>query len=245
MNNTTAYLTHDSDDKHAIKIHNLTVQYGNSEALHNISANILYGSLNAIVGPNGSGKSTLLKILNAIVPIHKGTVSIAQPLHNSIGYLPQKSEVDTYFPITVKELVAMGFCHHHGLFTKINDQMLSEVMIALSEVNMQQHAHKWIHDLSGGQFQRVLFARLILQNADLILLDEPFTAVDQYTIEELLKLIMQWHKQGKTILVVNHEMDLVKKYFPNTILLAKKLIAYDQTNKVITNDNIQKARSQS
>lgn len=224
-----------------IEIKNLSVSYGKNKALSHISGTFRPNTLTAIVGPNGGGKSTLIKAIQNQVKIETGSIS-----HNcehicESGYLPQQSEVDKDFPLTVREVVGMGLWPKLGSFkgyTSIQHQLISE---ALKRVGLLKHEDQRIDTLSGGQFQRMLFARIYVQDASLIILDEPFTAIDSQTCDHLINIILEWHHKGKTILVVLHNLDLVKKHFPETLLLGRSCIGWGPTKSVLTSKNINQA----
>jgi zinc/manganese transport system ATP-binding protein len=225
----------------ALSFKNLSVTYGQRLALENITLTINPGSLCAIIGPNGSGKSTLLKAIMGIAPAVTGTLSVTKCQRHKIAYLPQLSELDRHFPINVFDTVAMGLLKKIGPFKKYTDEDKDKILHALSMVGMQDFKDNTLHALSGGQFQRILFARAILQDAHIFLLDEPFTGVDTATTKILMDIILDWHKKGKTVLAVIHDYPLVKAYFPESILLARTMIAEGKTEDVITDDNLLKA----
>lgn len=195
----------------------------------------------AIIGPNGSGKSTFLKAMMGLATIKSGRMNISGKDRRKMAYLPQLSELDRHFPINVHDTVAMGLLKKIGPFQKYTDDDEDKIMTALQKVGMEDFADNTILALSGGQFQRVLFARAMLQNPDIFLLDEPFTGVDTATTKILMDVILEWHNQGKTVLAVIHDYPLVKKYFPESILLARKLIASGPTLEVVTDDHLLEA----
>ena len=224
-----------------IEVKDLTVKYGKVIALEHISGTFHPNTLTAIVGPNGGGKSTLIKAIHGQVKISKGSIS-----HNcrhicESGYLPQKNDVDSTFPLTVYEVIGMGLWMHQGSFKSYTKEQHSLIDEAISRVGLDLAKYKKIDQLSGGQFQRMLFARIYIQDASLIILDEPFTAIDVQTCDHLLDIIREWHRLGKTILVVLHNMELVKKYFPETLLLGRTCVGWGATEKVLTEQNINKA----
>ena len=224
-----------------IEIKNLTVSYGKTVALSHVSGTLQPNTLTAIVGPNGGGKSTLIKAIQNQVQITSGSIS-----HNckhicESGYLPQKIDVDSTFPLTVYEVVGMGLWHHLGSFSRYGSSQHKIILEALKRVGLSKFKDRKISDLSGGQFQRMLFARIYVQDASLIILDEPFTAIDSQTCDHLINIILEWHQKGKTILVVLHNLDLVKKHFPETLLLGKSCVGWGDTKKVLTRQNINKS----
>lgn len=227
-----------------LRFENLTLGYDRHPAIHHLNLDIPAGQLLAIVGPNGAGKSTLLKgIMGKLKPL-QGTLQLQGITREQIAYLPQQSRIDRQFPISVTELVGMGLWRELGSFGRLTKAHRHQIEHALAAVGMQGFANRPIASLSGGQLQRTLFARLYLQDAQLILLDEPFNAIDSRTCQDLLQLLHHWHAQGRTILAVLHDNEQVRHHFPHSLLLARQLIAYGQTADVITAENWQQARHQ-
>ena len=225
----------------ALEVKDLSLAYRKRLALKDIHTNLKLGSLTALIGPNGGGKSSFLKALLGLLPTH-GQIQFQSSLKSTIAYLPQKNDLDTFFPLSVYDVVASGHCQKNGFFKAFSKEQSRQIHQALEEVGLTDCADRTLNALSGGQLQRVLFARATVQNADLILLDEPFTAVDSYTTDALIHMILKWSKLGKTILVVCHDLDLVEEFFPQTILLAQKIIAQGPTAEVITKENIKTAK---
>lgn len=230
----------------AIALHNLTVSYRQHPALHHISGEFAQGSLTAVVGPNGSGKSTLLKSIVGLVSTEDGpsggAIQTAVP-RQQMAYLPQQSEVDRSFPIDVRDCVLLGLWGSTGAFGSATPAMLARIADALHSVGLQGFERRPMGTLSSGQLQRVLFARMLVQDAQLILLDEPFNAVDSKTMEGLLGLVQQWHAQRRTVIAVLHDDAQVRQHFPQTLLLARELVAWGATDHVLTEANVQRARA--
>ena len=226
----------------AFELRHLTLGYAGHPAVHHLRGRFETGSLTAIVGPNGSGKSTLLKGLVGLLKPITGKIESGGFAKNSVAYLPQASELDLSFPATVSELVDMGLWAKRGLFKSHTQEDRNAVKHAISEVGLQGFEVRQINSLSGGQLQRALFARLILQDAQAILLDEPFTAIDENTTEDLMKLIVQWHKEGRTVLAVLHNFAFVKRHFPQTLLLAREPVAWGATAEVMSAANLAKVQ---
>ena len=221
---------------------NLTLGYDRHPAIHHLDTQIGSGSLTAIVGPNGAGKSTLLKgVVGALKPI-EGQVALNGLKRKEIAYLPQQSDIDRSFPITVFDLVAMGLWHHIGSFLSLRSSHRTKVMRAVASVGLTGLESRPIGSLSGGQMQRAQFARLILQDARLVLLDEPFTAIDSKTVKDLLEIVKGWNTEGRTVLAVLHDAETVREYFPTTMLVARELVAHGITAEVLTAENQFKAR---
>ena len=186
-------------------------------------------SLLALVGPNGAGKSTLLKgIIGQLKPL-AGSLSLDGLNATDIAYLPQQIDIDRSFPITVFDAVAMGLWREIGTWRGLDRGRNLAVLEALATLGLQDLAQRRVGALSGGQFQRVLFARLLLQDAAIILLDEPFRAVDTKTVEDLLRLISRWHGEGRTVIAALHDLDQVRAHFPKTLLLAREVVAWGRT----------------
>lgn len=203
-----------------IALKELAFGYRHQLPLATLSGCFHQGSLTAIIGANGTGKSTLLKTLAGLLPPLSGTFSLGSDSQkNTISYLPQLSEFDRQFPINVRDLVLMGSLPHRGLLRSINANWHRKAIDALDAVSMGDFADRHIGVLSGGQLQRVLFARLLLTQAPIILLDEPFTGIDSQTMQTLLQIIEQLHAEGSTILAVLHDLEVVGQHFPTILHL--------------------------
>lgn len=226
----------------AIDFQNLTLGYDRQPAVSQLQAKIVKGSLTAVVGPNGAGKSTLLKgVIGALAPL-EGRVLLGSLGRENIAYLPQQSDIDRSFPLSVLDLVAMGLWREIGPFGWLRREHYSRIDAAIAAVGLTGFESRVIGSLSGGQMQRAVFARLLLQNATLVLLDEPFISVDARTMADLICLIQNWHKEGRTVLAVLHDKETVSAHFPDTLILARELVAHGPTNKVLTSENQFRAR---
>lgn len=224
-----------------IHFHNLTLGYDRHPVIHHLHGEVAAGSLLAVIGPNGGGKSTLLKgILGQLAPL--GGEILLGVAREEIGYLPQQSRIDRQFPITVREVVAMGLWRHCGLFGRLAHSQRARVDAALERVGLENMAESRLEALSGGQLQRALFARLWLQESRLMLLDEPFSAIDSQTTEDLLGLLHEWQQEGRTVLAVLHDMTQVSRHFPESLLLAREVIAWGETSRVVCEENLSRAR---
>lgn len=221
---------------------NATIGYDRHPALHHLSATFAPGSLTAVIGPNGGGKSTLLKAAVGILRPFSGTVSVDGCRRRDIAYLPQLAEIDRAFPISVFDFVAMGLWQRRGAFGGFSRTDDVEVATALNRVGLAGFESRTLDSLSGGQVQRVLFARLSLQDSPLVLLDEPFTAVDDRTTADLMAIVAGWHAEGRTVVAVLHDHELVRRHFPQTLLVARRLVAAGATPSVLTGDNLADAR---
>jgi zinc/manganese transport system ATP-binding protein len=225
-----------------LQFRNLTLGYDRHPAVHHLNGAVEAGTLMAVVGPNGAGKSTLFKGVVGVIKPLAGSVDRGGLAPQDIAYLPQIADIDRTFPINVYDMVAMGLWHRAGLFGGIDGggrQVIREAIAAVGLTGFEQRA---IGTLSGGQMQRMLFARLLLQDARVIVLDEPFTAIDAKTSADLFDLVRRWHSEKRTVLAALHDIEFVRTHFPNTLLLARQSVAWGPTPDVLTPDNLLKAR---
>jgi zinc/manganese transport system ATP-binding protein len=227
----------------AIDLHDLTLTYERRPAVHHANGRFAAGSLTAIVGPNGAGKSTLIKAIAGTLKPAVGRVERNLLATRHIGYLPQAAEIDRSFPLSVADTVMMGAWRSIGAFRGATRKHAQQAQEALGAVGLAGFEQRSISSLSSGQFQRVLFARLLLQDASVILLDEPFTAIDARTTRDLLQLISTWHGQGRTVIAVLHDIEQVRQHFPSTLLLAREIIAWGDTADILNDDNLRRAKN--
>jgi zinc/manganese transport system ATP-binding protein len=225
----------------AIGVRHLSVGYGERLALEGVTGDFAPASMTAVVGPNGAGKSTLLKALAGIIRPMTGEVTCSALARHRLAYLPQQAELDRGFPITVAELVALGDWRNFGSVREPPSHLAADVHAAVATVGLETFINRQIAELSVGQFQRALFARLVLQDADVILLDEPFAALDESTTDQLLNLLQRWREKGQTIVAVLHDLDRVRLHFPSTLLLARSPIAWGETSLSLSADNLARA----
>lgn len=227
-----------------INIDKVSKSYGKDQVLDEVGLSIDKGKFTAFIGPNGAGKSTLLKAMLNIIP-HQGDVSINNEDINKklvkIAYVEQKADIDFTFPIKVKECVSMGTYAGMKVFQRIKNTEWQRVSKALEKVDMGKYSNHQIGELSGGQFQRVLLARCLAQNADFIFLDEPFVGIDLVSERIIMDTLKELKHQGKTVLIVHHDLSKVKKYFDNIILLNRNLIAHGSVESVFNEENLKKA----
>ncbi len=226
----------------AISLEALAVAYRGRTALHQLSGAFASGSLSAVVGPNGAGKSSLLNAITGAVAPSGGQIRFGAGLSEAVAYLPQRAGLDRHFPLRVDELVQLGAWRRSGAFGRVTPEMRDAAASALAQVGLEGFGARLIGELSAGQFQRVLFARLLLQDARLILLDEPFNAVDERTVSDMLALVRRWHAEGRTVIAVLHDLAQVRAHFPQTLLLAREPIAWGETRAVLSADNLARAR---
>jgi zinc/manganese transport system ATP-binding protein len=229
----------------AVVLDDLTLAYDGHPAVRHLSGAFARGSLTAIVGPNGSGKSTLMKGMVGLLRPADGSIRSAGLAGGGIAYMPQHAEIERRFPISVIETILLGHWRRIGWARAATRQLREGAQQALAAVGLEGFERRPIETLSAGQFQRILFARLIVQDAELILLDEPLAAVDWRTSEDLLRLIVSWHREGRTVAAVLHDLDQVRAYFPETLLLAGECVAWGPTRDVLMPHNLRRARHMS
>lgn len=231
--------------KNAITVSDLHVSYYGKEVLHNIGFTIPEGRSVGIIGPNGAGKSTLLKSILNLISIDKGEISILgaslKEVRKRIAYVPQRSTIDWDFPITVKDTVLIGTYPTMGVLKRPGKKEKEWALKCLEKVDMIEFQDRQIGELSGGQQQRVFLARALAQRADLFLLDEPFVGIDVTSEEMIVKILKELRDEGKTILVVHHDLNKAEKYFDELLLLNKELIAAGSVKEVYTPRTIAQA----
>lgn len=218
----------------------LTLGYNRHPAVHHLTGVVRKGSLVAVVGGNGSGKSTLMKGIVGLLRPMSGACSIAPGTR--FAYLPQLSELDRSFPACVNDLVSLGLWPKRGLLGRHRAEDRRSVSQALMAVGLDGFEKRSIDTLSGGQMQRALFARVLVQDADLILLDEPFNAVDARTVSDLISLIKHWQGQSRTVMVVVHDLDLVRENFPEALLMARRPVSWGEARQTLSAENLLRAR---
>ena len=226
----------------AFTLHDVTLGYDRHPAVHHLTGSFATGSLTAVVGPNGSGKSTLLKgLVGRLTPLD-GRLERNGLRQGDIAYLPQQAEIDRSFPISVMDTVLLGHWRTIGLFGRVTRAERRQAQEALLAVGLDGFGKRPIASLSAGQFQRVLFARMLVQDCPVILLDEPFTSIDARTSADLLRVVAGWHGEGRTIIAVLHDLDQVRENFPNTLMIAREPIAWGATSKVLRAERLFQAR---
>lgn len=226
----------------AVQIEDLTISYRQHPAVHHLNCALPGGSLTAVVGPNGAGKSSLLDALAGKLRPNSGRITLGVAGRPALAYLPQQSGIDRSFPLCVDDVVMLGGWATVGLFGSATPAVRHAAQQALADVGLAGLGQRLVSELSVGQFQRVLFARVLVQNAPLILLDEPFNAVDARTTAELLSLVRRWHGEGRTVVAVLHDLEQVRAHFPHTLLLAREAVAHGPTEAVLSPGHLQRAR---
>lgn len=219
----------------AIEIKNLTVAYGENIALEDLNLNIEIGSLMALVGPNGAGKSTLIKTILKFLKQITGEIKINA---KTLAYVPQRNSVDWDFPTTLFDVVEMGCYGRVGLFKRVSKEEKQKVLKAIEQVGMLEFKDRQISELSGGQQQRAFIARALVQEADIYLMDEPFQGVDSTTEKSIVEILKQLKAEGKTIIVVHHDLQTVATYFESVALINKAVIVSGKVSEVFTQENI-------
>jgi zinc/manganese transport system ATP-binding protein len=225
-----------------VLLSNLTLTHERRPAVHHVSGRFAPGSLTAVVGPNGAGKTTLLRAIAGLHRPESGRLELPGLAPSRIALLPQAAALDRSFPINCLDVVMLGLWPRLGAFRAVPPAGRQRAEAALSAVGLEGFGRRSVGSLSVGQFQRVLFARLLVQDADLILLDEPFNAVDARTAADLLRVVRSWHGEGRTVVAVLHDLDLVQREFPESLMLAREAIAWGRTEEVLSAANRLRAR---
>ena len=229
-------------EKFVIAIDGLSVNYGNKRVLTNIHMDIDPGHIYGVIGPNGAGKSTLFKSILGLIEYNSGTIKIfgedIKTVRKKIAYVPQKDEIDWRFPATVNDIVLMGRYPFKGLFERINEKDRGIANQAMEEMGILDLKDRQIGALSGGQQQRVFIARALTQQAELFFFDEPFVGIDITTENKIIEIMRKLAGEGKTLLVVHHDLSTIEEYFDKVILLNQRLISYGDTKKVFNNQTV-------
>lgn len=221
-----------------VKLCDLVLGYNRHPAVHHLSGQFDQGSLTALAGPNGAGKSSLLKAIVGLMPVQEGHIHLQNCAKCDIAYLPQADKIDSDIPLTLFDFLQTALWprgHKHAA------NMDAER--ALAEVGLKGFGHRTLEALSTGQFRRLLFARLMMMDSPLILLDEPFAGVDAETTARLLHIIKNWHAEGRTILCVLHDFEMIRRHFPTCLLLAREAIGWGKPDEVLTEQNLTRAYS--
>ena len=230
----------------ALRLHDLTLSYQGHPAVHHLNGEFASGSMTAVIGPNGAGKSSLLHALAGRLKPSGGRIERRQfdaaSVPTRTAYLPQQAEIDRSFPILALDLVMLGHWQRLGGLFGASAAQKAQALHALEAVGLRGFERRLIAELSVGQFQRLLFARVMLQDAAVILLDEPFNAIDARTTAELLVLLKRWHGEQRTIIAVLHDMEQVRQHFPQALLLAREAIAWGDSAEVLKPQHLLRTR---
>ena len=230
---------------HPISIEGLSVSYDKKRVLTNVYLQVREGKVIGVLGPNGAGKSTLFKAILGLIETNSGTIKIfgkdISENRRRMAYVPQKDEVDWTFPATVRDVVLMGRYPAKTIWQRLDAKDHQKAEEAMKELSISDLSGRQIGALSGGQQQRVFLARALCQEADILLLDEPFVGVDITTEEHIIRVLRKLSAQGKTLLVVHHDLATVKDYFDQVILINQRIVAYGDTETTFVKENISKA----
>lgn len=225
----------------AVRLHDVTLGYERHPAVHHLRGAFDAG-VTAVVGPNGSGKSTLLKGVAGVLPPLSGRIELEGVKRRQVAYLPQDSGIDRKFPMSIGDLVALGLMARRGLWGSMSRDDRRAVEHALEAVGLGGFERRAIGSVSGGQLQRALFARVLVQDARLILLDEPFAAIDARTTADLIDIVRRWPGEGRTVVMVLHDLDVVREICPSTLLLARETVAWGATADALRPERLLEAR---
>jgi zinc/manganese transport system ATP-binding protein len=217
----------------SVTLRDLTIAYDRIPAVHHLNGTFAGGKLSAIAGPNGAGKSTLLKAIAGIITAYEGSIEFGGIDRKDIAYLPQAAELQRDFPINVLQMVTSGFWQTSGGYRGISAVQRAKAREAIKAVGLQGYESRNLDSLSAGQFQRSLFARVLVQDARLILLDEPFTAIDAATTAALLKIIEGWNAEKRTVICVMHDYDQIREHFSDCLFMARESIAWGKSEDVL------------
>jgi len=228
-----------------LRLDDLTLGYDRHPAVHHLSGTFAPGRLTAVIGPNGAGKSTLLKGIKGLLPALGGRIVLSAEERARIAYLPQQAELEPGFPISVLDVVLLGHWRRTGAFGRIGRDSRAAAAAALDAVGLPGFERRGIGSLSLGQRQRVLFARLMLEDGPVILLDEPFAAIDSRTCDDLMAVVNRWGEEGRTVIAVLHDLDLVRRAFPFTLMLAREAVAWGATETVLVPEMLGRLRQSS
>ena len=225
-----------------LQFRDVTLGYDRHPAVHHLDGEVAQGALVAVVGPNGAGKSTLFRGIVGLLKPLSGSIVASGLDAKDIAYLPQTADIDRSFPISVFDFVGTGLWRTIGFFGGVGRTARARIAQAIAAVGLNGFENRPIGTLSGGQMQRMLFARVLLQDARVIVLDEPFNAIDTKTSADLLALVRRWHGEQRTVMAALHDMDVVRADFPETLLLARGKVAWGKTSEVLTAENLLEAR---
>jgi manganese/zinc/iron transport system ATP- binding protein len=232
-------------EKVSVEVHNLTVSYSGGPVLWDIDFELPQGQIIGVIGPNGSGKTTLLKSIMGLLDPSSGFIKIYdKPLDDvreRVAYVPQRESVDWDFPASVFDVVMMGRYRKRNLLKRTNKADVEIANQSIEKVGLTEFKNRQISQLSGGQQQRVFIARALAQKADLYLMDEPFAGVDAATESSILFLLQEMKNDGKTVIIIHHDLQTVSEYFDYLVLLNTRLIAKGTLQEVLTKENLSNA----
>jgi zinc/manganese transport system ATP-binding protein len=226
----------------AIRLQGVSLRHGGQLAVEALSGAFAPGSLTAIVGPNGAGKTTLLRALAGLHPVDAGRIDRGGLARDRVGFVAQAPTLDRSFPVGCLDVVALARTSEAGWLRAIPAAGWDAARAALAAVGLAGLEARPVGSLSAGQSQRLMFARAIAQDAPLLLLDEPFNAVDEPTAAALLAIVHRWHGEGRTVVVVVHDLDLVRREFPAALVLNRRAVAWGRTAEAVAPENLRQAR---
>jgi manganese/zinc/iron transport system ATP- binding protein len=231
------------DGNISVEVHNLSVAYNRTPVLWDVDFELPQGQIIGIVGPNGSGKSTLLKAIMGLIPVSSGYAKLfgkdLDKVRERIAYIPQRETIDWNFPATVEDVVSMGRYKKGKLFQRLSSIDKQLTNDAIEKVKLTEFKDRQIAQLSGGQQQRVFIARALAQGADLYIMDEPFVGVDMTTEKNILDILFKMKEEGKTVVIVHHDLQTVFEYFDYLVLMNTRLVAHGPLKEVMTSENLQ------
>jgi len=230
-----------------LKVHNLTVAYSDTPVFTDVAVNFNAGKITGIIGPNGAGKSTMIKAMLGLIKVRTGTVDFdgrtLKQVRKQIAYVEQRKDIDLTFPINVFDVVLTGTYGRLGLFREPSKADRQRCQDALDQLGLSEFAQRQISQLSGGQLQRVFVARAIVQDASIIIMDEPFVGIDLQSETVIMRLLHQWRDEGKTVIVVHHDLNKVNHYFDELVILNHGIVAAGPVAEVYTPANIERTFS--
>ena len=231
--------------KSALAVRDLTVSYGSNRVVDDVSFRVPQGTVIGLIGPNGAGKSTIIKSVIDLIPLERGDIRFfGEPLSRSrhrVAYMPQAADVDWDYPITVEQVVAMGLYPKLGWFRRMSAEEKRLVAANLEYVGISDLAKRQISELSGGQRRRVFMARILTQQPDLYLLDEPFAGVDAASEQVIRDVLVELRDQGATILIVHHNLSTVASLCQHVTIVNKRLVASGPIDKAFTKEKVNEA----
>lgn len=230
-----------------LNVKNLTVAYDDTPVFSDVAVNFNAGKITGIIGPNGAGKSTLIKAILNLVKVRQGSVDYdgqsIKSVQKRIAYVEQRKDLDLTFPIDVLDLVLTGTYGKLGLFKSPGKAEKQASLDALEQVSLSKFKKRQIGNLSGGQLQRVFVARAIVQQAEIIILDEPFVGIDLQSETAIMQILKQWRDENKTIIVIHHDLNKVTKYFDDLVILNHGIVDFGPAQEVYNPKNIESAFS--
>ena len=241
--NVASDLSHNASGDPAIELRDVTIAYDQHPIVHHVTGSFGWGALTAVVGPNGAGKSTLLKAIAGLVPLRSGQLVLPASARRQLSFLPQAAEVDRQFPLSVIDVVNFGHWREVGAFGRIGPERRRRSLQAVAQVGLGGNEGAPIAHLSLGQLQRTLFARLIVQDSPIILLDEPFNGIDADTTNHLTSILKGWSQEGRAVIAALHDIEQVRRLFPTCLVMAREMVAWGPTREVLNRGSLDRAQA--